>query len=56
MKKYHILGLVHIANGQNLNDFKWVFKWNINSIDNVDKNKVRLVVKGYSQVDKIYYG
>jgi hypothetical protein len=38
------------------NGCKWVFKKNIGLDGNVEKHKARLVEKGYSQVEGIYFG
>jgi hypothetical protein len=48
--------LVELLNGRNPIGRKWVFKKKLNAEGKVEKYKDRLVAKGYSQVEGIYFG
>jgi len=48
--------LVVFPDGWKPIEYKWVFKKKISLYGNVEKNKERLVTKGYSQVEGIYFG
>ena len=56
LRKNDTWNLVPLPNGQKLVEFKWVFKNKTGSDGNVEKYKVRLVAKGYSQVERIDFG
>jgi hypothetical protein len=48
--------LVKLPSGRNPFCRKWVFKKKMNVIGQVEKLKYQLVVKGYSQVEGVYFG
>jgi hypothetical protein len=48
-------GLVKLPSGRNLIDRKCVFKKKMNAAGQVEKFIARLVAKGYSQVERVYY-
>jgi hypothetical protein len=48
--------LVELRTGRNPIGNKWVFKRNLNVEGKMEKYKARLVEKGYSQVEGIYFG
>jgi hypothetical protein len=50
------LGSSGVSTGRNPIGNKWVFKTKLNVEGKVEKYKDRLVAKGYSQVEGIYFG
>ena len=49
------MDLVELPNGRKPIGSKWAFKKNINEVGQVMKCKARLVVKGYSHVEGVYF-
>jgi hypothetical protein len=56
LDKNEACDLVELSTGRNLIGNKWVFKKTLNVEGKVKKYKVRLVAKGYSQVEGIDFG
>jgi hypothetical protein len=50
-----VLDLVEIPNGAKKVDCKWVYKTKYNSKGKIERFKVRLVAKGFTQREGIYY-
>lgn len=56
LRNNYTWNLVLFLNGWKYLGFKWVFKEKADSNGSVEKYKVRLVLKRYSQVEGIYFG
>lgn len=52
-KKSDVWDLVPLPEGKNPIGTKWIFKNKLDESGNIVRNKVRLVVKGYAQIEGI---
>jgi hypothetical protein len=55
LMKNHTWDLVSLPKGQKLVRCKWIYRTKYATYGSVDKHKERLVAKGFSQVEGIYY-
>ena len=55
MKSDDIWDLVELPNGLRAIGCKWVYKTKKDSLGNIERHKVRLVVKGFTQKERINY-
>ena len=49
MRKNKVWELVSLPNNRKAIGCKWIFKWKLNAVGQVEKYKARLVVKGFTQ-------